>query len=77
MQLTVDFNIDQLIQILKKLPEDQKKRIKAELIDQETKNRKIEKSEFQKFLFKGPVMSDLQYKQFKENRKRMNQWRVQ
>jgi hypothetical protein len=37
MQLTVDLNIDQLIQVLKKLPIEQKKRIKAELNDLETK----------------------------------------
>lgn len=34
MQLTVDFNIE-LIQILKKLPAHQRKRIKAELNDAE------------------------------------------
>jgi hypothetical protein len=77
MQLTVDLNIDQLIQVLKKLPIEQKKRIKAELNDLETKKNLIEKSEFQKFLLKGPVMTDTEYKQFKENRKKMNQWRVQ
>lgn len=35
MQLTVDFNIEQLIQVLKKLPAHQRKRIKAELNDAE------------------------------------------
>ena len=77
MQLTIDLNIDQLIQVLKKLPAHQKNRIKAELNDTKTEKNQMEKSEFQKFLLKGPVMSDLQYKQYKENRKRMNQWRVQ
>ncbi len=77
MQLTVDLNIDQLIQVLKKLPIEQKKRIKDELNDLETKKNLIEKSDFQKFLLKGPVMTDAEYKQFKENRKKMNQWRIQ
>jgi hypothetical protein len=77
MELTVDLNIDQLIQVIKKLPPHQKSRIKAELNDIEIEKKQIEKSEFQKFLLKGPVMSDLQYSQFKENRKQMNQWRVQ
>jgi hypothetical protein len=76
MQLTVDLNIDQLIQVIKKLPAHQKSRIKAELTDTETEKKQIEKTEFQKFLLKGPVMSDLHYKQFKENRKKMNQWRT-
>lgn len=76
MQLSVDLNIDQLIQVLKKLPAHQKNRIEAELNDARTEKIQIEKSEFQKFLLKGPVMSDSQYNQFKENRKKMNQWRT-
>jgi len=77
MQLTVDFNIDQLIQVIKKLPAHQKDRIKAELNDKAIRKRQLGKSEFQKFLLKGPVMSDAEYNQFKENRKKMNQWRIQ
>lgn len=77
MQLTVDLNIDQLIQVLKKLPNEQKIRIKAELNNLETKKNPIEKSEFQKFLLKGPIMTDEEYRHFKENRKKMNQWRIQ
>jgi hypothetical protein len=76
MQLTVDLNIDQLIQVIKKLPSHQKDRIKAELNDKATRKKRTEKSEFQKFLLKGPVMSDTEYNQFKENRKKMNQWRT-
>lgn len=76
MQLTVDLNIDQLIQVLKKLPAYQKERIKAELNDAKTEKNQIEKSAFQKFLLNGPVMSDSEFHQFKENRKKMNQWRT-
>lgn len=63
MQLTVDFNIE-LIQILKKLPAHQRKRIKAELNDAETGKIEIEKSEFQKFLLESSAMSDSQFKLF-------------
>lgn len=76
MQLTVDFNIDQLIQVIKKLPAHQKDRIKAELNDAKTEKIQIEKSDFQKFLLRGPVMSDAENNHFKENRKKMNQWRT-
>jgi hypothetical protein len=34
-----------------------------------------ERTNFQKFLLKGPVMSDVQYDVFKENRKAFNKWR--
>ena len=34
-----------------------------------------EKTEFQNFLLKGPVMTNYQYEVFKENRKDFNQWR--
>ena len=35
----------------------------------------IDKTDFQKFLLSGPVMSDDQYSAFKKNRKTFNQWR--
>jgi hypothetical protein len=34
-----------------------------------------EKTEFQHFLLQGPVMTNTQYAEFKENRKRLNKWR--
>lgn len=75
MQLTVEINMEQLIQIIKNLPLDQKVKIKSELDDMMIKKKKQEGVEFQKFLLKGPVMTGSQYQQFKENRKKMNQWR--
>lgn len=34
-----------------------------------------EKTEFQHFLLQGPVMTNAQYAEFKENRKLLNKWR--
>ncbi len=33
-------------------------------------------TKFQKFLLSGPIMSDEQYKLFKEARKHFNKWRI-
>ena len=76
MQLTVDLPFDQLMNLIKHLPANQIAKLKSELDDAFIDSKaKDEKTEFQKFLLMGPVMSDEQYKQFKENRKRFNQWR--
>jgi hypothetical protein len=74
MQLTVDINIEQLIQILRSLPANQREKIKSELNKSaiQDKNR----NSFQEFLLKGPTMTDSQYEEFLENRKKMNQWRT-
>ena len=58
--------------MIKNLPSDQKMKIKSELDDIIGKQ---EKADFQKFLLNGPIMTDSQYRQFKENRKKINQWR--
>ena len=76
MQLTVDIQYEQLINIIRHLPANQLARIKSDLENTVAVN-KVEtgKTDFQEFLLKGPVMSDVQYSAFKENRKAFNQWR--
>lgn len=76
MQLTVDVNIEQLIQLIKNLPEKQKAKIKSELFETSSQGVNQEKVDFQKLLLSGPSMSDSQYSEYLENRKRMNQWRT-
>jgi Ca2+-binding EF-hand superfamily protein len=76
MQLTVNIQYEQLIKIIRRLPANQRAKLKSDLdnnID-ESKS-ETEKTDFQKFLLKGPVMTDDQYDAFKENRKAINQWR--
>ena len=76
MQFTIDIRIEQLINTIKKLPANQIEKIKSALNDRiiaEKANSDI--SEFQKFLLSGPVMTDEQYNQFRENRKTFNSWR--
>lgn len=76
MQLTVDIPYEQLINIIRHLPANQLAKIKTDLenivaVDKDESG----KIDFQEFLLKGPVMTDVQYSAFKENRKSFNQWR--
>ena len=76
MQLTVDIPYEQLIEIIRHIPPNQRAKIKADLeLSSDVNDAAQEKTEFQEFLLKGPVMSDEQYSAFKENRKAFNQWR--
>ena len=77
MQLTVDIPYEQLIDIIRHLPANQLAKIKSDLEHAvAVNNAKTEKINFQEFLLKGPVMSDIQYSAFRENRKAFNQWRT-
>lgn len=77
MQLTVDIKYEQLIDIIRNLPADQLAKIKSDLQNTVAVNKAgTGKTDFQKFLLKGPVMSDDQYSAFKENRKTLNQLRI-
>jgi hypothetical protein len=76
MQLTVNIQYEQLIEIIKHLPANQLAKIKSDLDNTiSILNAENEKTDFQEFLLKGPVMSDVQYTAFKENRKAFNEWR--
>ncbi len=74
MQLTVNIQYEQLINIIRHLPANQLAKIKSDLENTITVS-ETEKTDLQKFILKGPVMSDNQYEAFKENRKAFNQWR--
>jgi hypothetical protein len=77
MELTVNLQYDQLLNFIKHLPANQIAKIKTDLNNIVIKSEKdSEKTEFQKFLLSGPVMSDSQYKEYKRNRKLFSQWRT-
>ncbi|MCD4789892.1 MAG: hypothetical protein K8R37_07825 [Bacteroidales bacterium] len=76
MQFTVDIKYNELLKIIKQLPAFQIEKLKAEINDDLIiQKSKTEKSEFQKFLLSGPIMSDEQYKIFQENREKFIKWR--
>jgi len=76
MQLTVDIPYEQLIDIIRHLPANQLAKIKSDLENTVAVDKaETGKTDLQEFILKGPVMSDVQYSAFKENRKAFNQWR--
>ena len=83
MELKVEIGFDQLMDAVKQLPKDKLDILKAEL-DKKPKEKspakkkpaKQELTDFQKFLLNGPVMSDEQYKEYKQIRKDLNKWRT-
>ncbi len=76
MQLTVNIQYEQLINIIRHLPANQLAKIKSDLDNNIAASKsETERTNFQKFLLKGPVMSDAQYILYKENRKTFNKWR--
>lgn len=76
MQLTIGIPYEQLIDIIRHLPVNQLAKIKSDLENTVVINKdETGKTELQEFILKGPVMTDVQYSVFKENRKAFNQWR--
>jgi 3-methyladenine DNA glycosylase Tag len=76
MELTVNIQYEQLINIIRHLPANQLAKIKTDIENSVIVSKmESERTDFQQFLLKGPVMSDVQYTAFKENRKAFNQWR--
>lgn len=74
MQAQVDIGFDQLVQIVKKLPEQQWTKLKAEVEAQSDVD--TEREEFKKLLLNGPTFSKKQLNTIAENRKAINQWRT-
>lgn len=81
MELTLQLNHEQIIQLLKQLPFEEKRLITIEL----TRELALKKSEaeqdknlsqFQELLLHGPVMSDEQFQEFQAFRKQFNLWRT-
>ncbi|MBU0489861.1 MAG: hypothetical protein KKA07_01195 [Bacteroidetes bacterium] len=76
MELTVNLRFEQIIALIRQLPVNQVLKLKVEIDKKIAEPKSVrEKSEFQKFLLGGPVMSGEQYNEFKENRKKFNAWR--
>ncbi len=77
MEFTIDLKFNQLLEIIKKLPLAQKKKLKIELEAELSESKAKDYSEFQDFLLKGPTMSEEQYTEYKNNRERLNKWRTE
>jgi hypothetical protein len=77
MELTINIGYEQIINLIRQLPANQIEKIKTEFTQEEIQQKtQAEISAFQQFLLSGPVMSKEQYKNFKDNRKNFNSWRI-
>lgn len=77
MELNLNIEYEQLLFLIKQLPEEQIEKLKKDIeITYRFEQSENEISEFQKFLLDGQVMSEEQYNSFLENRKQFNQWRT-
>lgn len=76
MELKVTLDYQQVLEIVRQLSANQVAKLLVDakhILDQEKKNK--DKSSFQKLLLSAPVMTDAQYDDFLDNRKKFNQWR--
>jgi len=76
MQMSIDIDIDQLLFLIKSLPEDQLLKIQSEISKTLQVDSSENKADYLELLLQAPTMSDEQYQKFKENRKIFNQWRT-
>ena len=78
MELTLNLEYAQIINLIKQLPANQINKIKKDLTEDFILTKaKSETSDFQKFILTGPVMSDDQHQNFKQQRQEFNLWRTQ
>lgn len=77
MQLKLNIAYDQLIELIKQLPADKIRKVKAAIIGtNDVDKKKKDIKPLQKLLLEGSIMmSDKAFRAFNQNRKQMNQWR--
>lgn len=73
MQVQVGIDFDELLEAVKKLPEDQRLQIRNVL---EGKPAQSRKEKFRDLLLNGPTFSDEQIKTMEETRKAISKWRT-
>ncbi|MEO6723424.1 MAG: hypothetical protein ABIN67_23860 [Ferruginibacter sp.] len=74
MQVEVDIAFDQLLKVVKKLPEKQWKLLKAEIEKEDKKDKS--KINLETLLLNGPTATKKQLEIININRKAINQWRT-
>jgi hypothetical protein len=76
MELNGDIDFNQLLDVIRKLPDDKISILRAELSIDKLPNPTPINQKFRELLLKGPVMDDDQYKAYKLARTRFNKWRT-
>ncbi len=74
MQAVVDIKFDELLKLVKKLPDTELSKLKLAL-DKDFKQDK-RKANLKKLLLEGPVFSERQLEVVLQTRKSINQWRI-
>lgn len=72
MEVRVNIGYDEVLRLVKQLPYKEKRRLSSEIARELRPQKAIantECNELQDFLLKGPVMSDDQFREFKDLRK--------
>ena len=76
MELTLDVGFREIVGLLRQLPANQIAKIKNEFSEDYIEEKaKSEISDFRKFILTGPMMSDEQYTDWRQQRKQFNLWR--
>lgn len=74
MQVQVEIKFDDLLKVVKTLPAEQLKQLKAE-IEKEVKQARS-KTDLKTLLLNGPTATKKQLEVIEKNRKAINQWRT-
>lgn len=74
MQLTVDIGFDQLVQLAKRLPKTQWKRLKDEVEQEKTVSDNT--SDLEALLLSAPTFTQKQLDEIEKTRKAINKWRT-
>lgn len=73
MQALVNIGFDELLKIVKSLPQSKLSELKAEL--ERESQQAINRNDFETLLLNGPTFSKKQLDNIAKNRKAINQWR--
>jgi RNase H-fold protein (predicted Holliday junction resolvase) len=77
MTVTLNLEYSQIINIVRQLPAYQIEKLKKELSENFVQTKSMSsKYDFQNFILSGPVMSDEQYQEVKQQRENFNLWRT-
>ena len=75
MQVQLDIQFDDLLKVVKNLPEKQLSILKKEIGLHDSQN-DSKRNELREFLLNGPIFSKKQLKTIAETRKAINEWRT-
>ena len=74
MQAQIEIGFDQLVELVKKLPQTQWTKLKQEVETQKPVDK--EREDFRNLLLNGPIFSKKQLDTIAETRKKIDEWRT-